>query len=559
MDSVATEFIRGYLGARPLLASALGFHDHDGRINEFTRLAIDAELSRLNRFDERLKRFDILKLEPSAAIDLRLLQAVVARELFLMHDLAVYDHDPMIYAGAIDVNVYAKRRYAPIDDRVRSIVAVENQAANVVIAAKTNLVDALPKPYVELAIQIARGSADFLRRNLADLLTDLKDDNLRGALSQASRRAAIALTDYAAWLEKERLPRASPEFAIGQEKYQRFLSQTELVDLSLDKLLEIGRAELKREQEAFSEAGKKINASQSAQEVFKQIQSEHASAENLVAEMSRKMDSARKYVVDNKLVAIPTEIRPQVRDTPQYLRPTTFAFLDSPGSFEKRSMDAFFYVSPPENNWTDQQKNEWLTAFNSSSAELIAIRETYPGRYVQALHLNSSKAGKLEKLFGVTSFIEGWAHYCQKMMIDAGYGSKFGPEQTDEEVRQAAKYRMAQAQQGSILFARLCVSINMHTRDMSLDEATRFFQDNCYYEETPARLEALRATFDFGYVTDALGTLEIRKLRDDYEIQEGENFSLRKFHDELLNHGMLPIRLLREVMLKEQTKWEDVL
>ncbi len=537
----------------------LGFHEYDGRISEYTRLAIDAELARLNRFDERLKRFDVIKLGPRATIDLRLLQTVIARELFLMRDLGIYDHNPISYANAIDVNVYARRKYAPVDDRVRSIIAVENQAANVVIAAKTNLADVLPKPYIELAAQIARGSSDFLRKNLVEFVADLKDDNLRAALSQANRRAAIAMNDYAAWLEKERLPKATAQFAIGEQNYQRFLAQAELIDLPLTKVLELGLSQLIREQEVFAEAAKRISDDRTPLDVFRQIQSEHPSSENVVAEMTRKLDATRKFVVDHKIITIPTEVRAQVKDAPQYLRPTSFASLDAPGPFEKRSMDAYLYVTPPGSEWPEQQKNEWLSVFNSYSADIIAIHQGYPGHYVQSLRLSASKVSKLQKIFGPSSYVEGWAHYCEKMMVDAGYGSRFGPDQTDEEVRQGAKYRMAQAQQAMVLFARLCVSIKMHTQGMSVDDATQFFKENCYYEEKPARLEAMRATFDLGDLTDALGTLQIRKLRDDYEIQEGENFLLKKFHDEVLNNGMLPIRLLRELILREQTQWDNPL
>ena len=553
------EFIRGYLAARPLQASALGFHEYDGRIGEFTRLAIDAELARLGRFEERLKRFDVIKLSPSAAINLRVLQAAIAKELLLLRDLAIYEHNPIYYANAIDVNVYAMRRYSPLEDRVRSMIAVENQTGNVVIAAKTNLVEVLPKPFVELAIKIARGSAEFLRRSLMDSITDLKDENLRATLVQANRRAAIALTDYASWLEKERLPKATAPFAIGEERYQRFLAQTELIDLSLSKALELGMAELEHEQEVFKEAAKKISADKPASEVFKQIQGEHPPPENLVSEMGRRLDSVRRFVVENKLITIPTEIRAQVKVSPQFLRPISFTYFDGPGPFEKRSLDAYLYLTPPESDWSEERKNEWLTRFNSYSADLLAIHEGYPGQYVQSLRLNASKADKPQKLFGAASFLGGWAHYCEKMMIDAGYGSRFGPDPTDEEVQQSAKYRMAQAQQAMILFARLCVSIRMHTQGMSVEDATRFFQENCYSQEAPAHLEAIRATFDLGYLSDAIGTLEIRKLREDYEIQEGEDFSVKRFHNEVLNNGALPIRLLRETMLTEQTKWDDPL
>jgi uncharacterized protein (DUF885 family) len=145
------------------------------------------------------------------------------------------------------------------------------------------------------------------------------------------------------------------------------------------------------------------------------------------------------------------------------------------------------------------------------------------------------------------------------MVIDAGFGSVYGPNTTDEEIRHGAKYRMAQAQQAMLRLCRLCVSIKMHTQGMSVEDATKFFQENCYYEEKPARAEAMRGTFDIGYLNYTLGKLQILKLRKDYDVQEGENFSLKKFHDELLNHGMLPIRLLREIMLKDRTKWDDVL
>ena len=559
LDSVADEFIRGYLAARPLQATALGFHEYDGRISEYTRLAIDAELARLKRFDERLKKFDLTKLGPRAAIDLRLLETVIKRELFFTQDLVIYERNPMIYASALDVNVYAKRKYAPIEDRVRSIVVVENQASNVVIAAKNNLADVLPRPYVELAIEIARGSADFLKKNLVDAVADLKDESLRAAFMQSNLRAATALTDYAAWLEKEKLPKATSRFAIGEEKYRQFLAQTELVDLPPARILELGLSALGREQEIFAEAAKKIDPNLPATEVFKQLQNEHPSSEELLPEITKKLDSVRKYVVDHKLVTIPTEIRAQVKATPQYRRATSFASMDTPGPFEKRATEAYFYVTPPEEAWPEEQKNEWLTAFNSYSTDILSMHETYPGHYVQFLHLNASKATKAEKIFGATSFVDGWAHYCEKMMIDAGFGSVYGPKTTDEEIRHAAKYRMAQAQQAMLRLCRLCVSIKMHAQEMSVEEATKFFQENCHYEAKPARAEAMRGTFDIGYLNYTLGKLQILKLRNDYDVQEGENFSLKKFHDELLNHGMLPIRLLREIMLKDKTKWGDVL
>ena len=558
-ESVAEEYIKTYLAAHPLQGTALGLHEYDGKITDYSRLALDAELSRLRRFDDRLAKFDPTKLSARQSIDLRILQAAVKRDLFEMQEMSIFERNPMVYARAADVNVYIKRNFAPLEDRVRSLVAIESQIPNILIAARTNLNEKLPKPFVELAIQIARGSADFLKKDLVAAVGSVKDEQLRAAFQEANRKAANALNDYAAWLEREKLPKASLDFALGEEKFGRFLTQTELVDLPPQKILEIGLAQLKAEQDAFAEAAKKIDPNKSPIEVFKQIQSEHPTPDKLIPDVAKDLDKIRKYVLSHHLVNIPSDVRAKVKETPQYLRATSFASMDTPGPFEKRATEAYYYVTPTEHDWPEKQKQEWLTAFNYYTSDVVSIHEAYPGHYVQFLHLNASPASKVEKIFGSYAFIEGWAHYCEKMMLHEGFGSPTSSPPSEEDVKRAAKYRMAQADEALLRLCRLCVSIKMHTQNMSLDEATKFCQDNCYYEEKPARQEAMRGTFDPGYLNYTLGKLQILKLRDDYKTQEGDDFSIQKFHNELLNHGMPPIRLLREIMLKDQTKWDEVL
>jgi uncharacterized protein (DUF885 family) len=558
-EAVAEEYIKGYLGAHPLGGTALGLHEYDGKITDYSRLALDAELSRLQRFDDRLSKFDPGKLSSRQSIDLRILQAAVKKDLFEMQDMSMFERNPMVYARAADVNVYIKRNFAPLEDRVRSLIAIESQIPNILIAARTNLDDVVPKPYVELAIQIARGSADFLKKDLVASVGNLKDEQLRVGFHEANRKAANALNDYAAWLEREKLPKASLDFALGEEKFRRFLAQTELVDLPPQKILEIGMEQLRAEQEAFTGAAKKIDPNKSPIEVFKQIQSEHPTPENLIPDVAKDLDKIRKYVLNHHLVGIPSDIRAKVKETPQYLRATSFASMDTPGPFEKRANEAYYYVTPTEKDWPEKQKQEWLTAFNYYTSDVVSIHEAYPGHYVQFLHLNASPASKVEKIFGSYAFVEGWAHYCEKMMLDDGYGSSTNSTPSEDDLKRAAKYRMAQADEALLRLCRLCVSIKMHTQNMSLDEATKFFQENCYYEEKPARQEAMRGTFDPGYLNYTLGKLQILKLRDDYKAQQGDEFSLQKFHNELLNHGMPPIRLLREIMLKDQSKWDQVL
>ena len=558
-EAVAEEYIKTYLAAHPLQGTALGLHEYDGKISDYSRLALDAELNRLQRFDDRLSKFDPTKLSSRQSIDLRILQAAVKKDLFEMQDMSIFERNPMVYARAADVNVYIKRNFAPLEDRVRSLVAIESQIPNILIAARTNLNETLPRPFVELAIQIARASADFLKKDLVTAVSGLKDEQIRVAFQEANRKAAGALNDYAAWLEREKLPKASLDFALGEEKFRRFLIQTELVDFPPQKILEIGMTQLKAEQDAFAEAAKKIDPNKSPIEVFKQIQSEHPAPDKLIPDVAKDLDKIRKYVLTRHLVSIPSDVRAKVKETPQYLRATSFASMDTPGPFERRATEAYYYVTPTEHDWPEQQKQEWLTAFNYYTSDIVSIHEAYPGHYVQFLHLNASPASKVEKIFGSYAFIEGWAHYCEKMMLDEGFSSPTNSSPSEEDAKRAAKYRMAQADEALLRLCRLCVSIKMHTQNMSLDEATKFFKDNCYCEEKPARQEAIRGTFDPGYLNYTLGKLQILKLRDDYKAQEGDDFSLQKFHNELLNHGMPPIRLLREIMLKDQTKWDQVL
>src|SRR5438477_3736581 len=273
--AVADEFIKGYLAARPVLGTQLGLHEYDGRAPDLSRLALDAELQRMRRFEDRLRKFAPEKLRPRTAIDLRILQAAVANELFEFQEVHKFERNPMTYAECANLNFYLARNFAPLEDRARSLTAIESQIPNILIAGKTNLDPVLPKPYVELAIDIAHGSADFLRNDMVATMDGLKDQEGRGNFMDTNRKAVLTLSDFASWLEKEKLPKATPEFAIGAAKLQRWLNESELVDLPSEKILEIGLNQIKEEQQAFAEAAKIIDASRPATEVFKNIQKEH--------------------------------------------------------------------------------------------------------------------------------------------------------------------------------------------------------------------------------------------------------------------------------------------
>ncbi len=245
-------------------------------------------------------------------------------------------------------------------------------------------------------------------------MQEVKDEPLMAAFQDANKKAAAALRDYASWLTKERLPKATADFAIGAAKYQKMLAATELVNLPPDKILALGLQRLKEEQNIFAAAAKIIDPKKKPVDVFKEIQNEHPKPGELIPEVAKDLDQIRQFVLDHHIVGIPSEVRATVTATPQFDRATTFASMDTPGPFEKKATQAYYYVTPTEASWTEKQKNEWLTSFNYYTADVVSIHEAYPGHYVQFLHLNASPATQVEKIFGSYAFVEGWAHYTRE-------------------------------------------------------------------------------------------------------------------------------------------------
>jgi uncharacterized protein (DUF885 family) len=549
---MADEFLARYLAWRPQEAVGLGLHEFDGKTTDLSRDSIELQLSLLRAFRQRFAEIDGATLDRGSDVQRRLLMTAIDNELLKFESMKSYSRNPMVYAGAIDVNVYAKRDFAPKAERLRSVVAALRRMPDVMKAARDNLDEALPKPFVETAIQVADGGAEFLRRDLVEAFDDVGDKGLQAEFRDVNGAASSALRDYAEYLKREKSPAADDQFAIGRDAYVRMLADGELISQSPEEILEIGLRELRKEQEIFARTAARIDPDKPAIEVFRTIQQDHPTAESLLPDTRQHLEMIRSFLVEKDLVTFPSDVRVIVDETPRYARAVSFASMDSPGAFETKATQAYYYVTPVEPEWDEKRKDEWLTAFNFYTTDVVSIHEAYPGHYVQYLHLQASDADRIDKVFSSYAFIEGWAHYCEQMAIDEGFGADQGP-------LAAEKYRLAQSDEALLRLCRLCVSIKMHTQGMTLEGGTKFFMGNCYYEEAPARAEANRGTYDPGYCFYTIGKLQLLKLREEYRQQEGGNFSLKKFHDEVLRHGAPPVRLLREMMLKDPSRWEATL
>jgi uncharacterized protein (DUF885 family) len=551
-QKISEDYLKGYLDWRPQTGVYLGLHEYDGKITDYSKTSIENEVARLKEYDKKLSEIDSASLSLKTYYDWKRLSSSIKNDLFSIQDLEIYTKNPMTYAGAIDVNIYIKRDFAPIEQQIKSIIAIENEAPKLYEAAKSNLQDSLALPHIQLAIEIAKGSASFLGKDLLIALKDVKNDSLMKAFSIANKKAIDAINGYASFLEKEKLAKANNKYAIGKGKYQKMLLFGENITMSPDAILAVGMKELKKEQASFNAAAKIINPNKKPVDVYNDMQKEHPTAQSLIPDAKKNIESIRQFLIDHKIITMPSEVRVKVEETPAFARATSTASMDTPGPFETKATQAYYYITPVDPKWTPKQQEDWLAQFNFYTTDVVSIHEAYPGHYTQFLHLNASDASKIQKIFGSYAFVEGWAHYTEKMMLDAGYGNSGDPVK-------AAKFRLAQSGDALLRICRLCVSINTHCHGMNVEEATQFFMNNWYQGDKPSRQEALRGTYDPGYLFYTLGKLQILKLQEDFKTQEGNNYSLQKFNDAMLDNGMPPIQIMREILLKDKKSWNKIL
>ena len=339
-QKLADEYLSGYLAWRPLYAVALGFHEgYDGKTTDYSKASLDKELSRLKSFDARLASIDTAGLSSKDFFDFRILQAAIKNDIFSFEGEHAYTHNPMTYATAVDVNTYVKRNFAPLEERIKYIISTENALPSILAAAKANLEDSLPKPYIETAINITTGNASFLNGDLLTALKDVKNDTLMAAFKKANDTAIKVYNDYVQWLKKEKVPKANNHYAIGRENYKKMLLYNEGITLDPEKILAIGLDELKKEQDEFNAAAKIINPNKKPIDVYHDTQKEHPAADSLIPEAKKHLESIRQFLVDHKICTMPSEVRVQIKETPQYARATSTASMDVAGPFENKATE----------------------------------------------------------------------------------------------------------------------------------------------------------------------------------------------------------------------------
>jgi hypothetical protein len=345
------------------------------------------------------------------------------------------------------------------------------------------------------------------------------------------------------------LPRSQGDFRIGADTFSQKLQFDEMVDIPLDKLLEIGVADLHKNQAAFSATAKEIDADKTPRQVLAELQADHPVPDHLLQSFRDTFDGLIAFINDKHIIGIPSQIRPTLEETPPFERATTFASMDTPGPFEKVATEAYFNVTVPDKHDLPAKVAGLMASFNRGTIVSTAVHEAYPGHYVQFLWMHEAPT-KVRKLLGANSNAEGWAHYCEQMMLDEGYGQ---PGTGAKTKREAKLLRLGQLEDALLRDARFVVGIQMHTGKMSFDQAVQFFVKEGYQSRETAQVETKRGTADPTYLYYTLGKLEILKLREDLWKKEGAAFSLEKFHDDFMKQGFPPIKIVRQALLGDDS------
>jgi uncharacterized protein (DUF885 family) len=540
-------FVDDYYAAlfawEPNQATYAGVHDFDTSLADLSAGSVVRRVEALKAYQKRLAALRGGPLADADAIDAEALDHALRAELLDLEVVRDWKRNPVVYLGkpAEGIDLLMKRSFAPPADRLRAVVGRLKAAPPLLAAMKAN-VENPPKEFADLGVIVAKGSVGFFRADLPAWAKTAagKDEALYAEFEAANRPVAEGFEAAAKWLEADLLPRAKGSYAIGADVFMKKLAAEEMLDTPLDRLLAIGLANLKRDQLAFAAAAKAIDPTRTPREVLDSLTEDHPKPEDLVAATRGTIERTRRFLADKQIVTVPSEVRPTVAETPAFMRTGGFASMDTPGAYETKATEAFYYVTPPEADWDVKRKVEHMRQFNKTGMEIITIHEAYPGHYLQFLFARQFPT-KVRKLYTCGTNVEGWAHYAEQMCVDEGYGG-------DDP-----KVRLAQLHEALYRDCRYVVGIKLHTEGWTVEQGKRFFMEQGYVEPEVAFQEARRGTYNPTYLYYTLGKLQILKLREDCRRAKGPAFTLRQFHDDFVRQGGLPIKLIRRIMLPGDT------
>jgi uncharacterized protein (DUF885 family) len=531
------EYLAYLYEINPTTATFDGVHVHDDLLEDFSRQAIDAQIRTLGGMARRLTAIDPNRLTDIERLERPALESSIRARVFELEEVRTFERSPQLYADTLATSLAGQALfdYAPLAERARRVLSKLRQVPRLMQSAKDNIKDP-PGIFIKVGLESLRGTLRFIHDDLPRAFADLGDLHLLGDLADAATEASSAIGAHVEYLETDLAPRSKGSFRLGRERFEQKFALDEGITIGPERLLAIATRELAATQEEFRKVASRVNGGDPLA-AWQKTKADHPPAGQLVSVAQQQLDELVDFLRRERIVSVPEGAPVAVRPTPKFYR-WTAASMWTPGPFETKPVRAFYYITDVDPSWPPDKQDEHLRDFNYGALWAISIHEVFPGHFLHYQHLRQVDSTLRKSiLFSSSAFVEGWAHYCEQMMVDEGF------RKNDRGVR------LGQLAEALIRLCRCIVGIRLHCEDMSVEQAVRFFRDEAFLEETSARREAERGTFDPSYILYSAGKLMLLKLREDYKAQVGAKFSLHGFHDTLLGNGTVPIWLHRSLML----------
>jgi uncharacterized protein (DUF885 family) len=538
-------FVDDYLAylheVHPSSATLDGVHTYDDHIEDFSRQAIDQHTRALAGFSRRLQDINLADLTPVEKAEQPMVASNIQARMFELEQIRTWERSPQLYSDTLCLSLAAQIvfAHAPLPERARRVLSKLRQTSRLVQAARDNIKDP-PGIFVKVGLETLRGALNFIEKDLPRAFSALDDMHLLGDLADASTEALHAISSYIQYLEEEVAPKARASFRLGQNVFERKLVLDEGVAMDADRLLNIALREFQATQDEFRSLAGKLNGSDPI-DAWRRAKEEHPAPGTLSAAAQQQLDELSTFIDRSGIITRPEGESVIVAPTPEFYR-WSFASMWVPGPFEQKATRAYYYITDVDPSWPADKQEEHLRDFAYPKLWAISIHEVYPGHFLHGQFLRRVES-KVRKsiMFAPASFVEGWAHYTEQMMVEAGFR------------RSDYTFKLGQLAEALTRLGRFIVSIRLHVQDWSVEQGVRFFRDECFMEESSARREAERGTFDPTYLVYSVGKLMLLKLRHDYQEKQGTKYTPRAFHDELLGNGTATFAAHRQLMLGEAT------
>jgi uncharacterized protein (DUF885 family) len=550
-----------YFKFGPTNGTSDGLHQYDTQLEDYSAAGVAREVAALHEYEKKIEAIDPAALDAPIAADREILLNNIKSELLTLEMIRRWEMNPDDYSSGITNSAFVlmERPYASANTRLHALVEREKLMPQVLEEARKNLKNP-PKIFTEIALEQIDGDVSFFQNDVpsaffsgADGAEVATDGTTKAEFANTNGAVIAALKSYAAWMKTDLLPRSNGDFRLGADTFAKKLQYDEMVDLPLEKLLQIATDDLHKNQAEFARVAKEIDPAKTPQQVLAELATVHPPPDQLLNAFHGTFDSLTAFIRANHIITIPSDVQPTLEETPPFMRATTVASMDPPGPFETRSKKAYFNVTLPEKDWTAEHVAEHMASFNVGTIVSTSVHEAYPGHYVQFLWMPQFPS-KIRKVLGANTNIEGWAHYCEQMMLDEGYAAAPAGA-TPEQVRQAKLIRLGQIQDALLRDARFVNSIKLHTGEgepggkWTIEQAEDYFVTNGYQSRSSAEVETKRGTGDPTYLYYTLGKLEIMHLREDYKKKMGAAYTIGGFHDAFMQQGFAPIKVIRKAML----------